>query len=85
MTTKLSSMYGVDIYTDKGRYIGQAKEFIIDLEKGEVIRVSLESLSGLSGDEIKGILREKSVLFSTVKSVGDVLIIDLEKRGERME
>ncbi len=80
MTTKLSSMYGTDIYTDRGKYIGEAKEFIIDLEKGEVIRISLESLAGLSGEEIKKVLREKSLLYSTVKSVGDVIIVDLENK-----
>lgn len=80
MTTKISSLYGGEIYTDKGKYIGQAKEFIIDLEKGEVIRISLESLAGLGNEEIKEVLRKKSVLYSSVKSVGDVIIVDLEKK-----
>lgn len=80
MTIKISALYGREIYTDKGKYLGQAKEFIIDLEKGEVLRISLESLSGLTNEEIKEVLRKKSVLYSCVNSVEDAIIVNLEKK-----
>ncbi|MEM3609966.1 MAG: PRC-barrel domain-containing protein [Candidatus Aenigmatarchaeota archaeon] len=85
MSMKISNLYGMDIYTDKGKYIGQAKDFIIDLEKGEVIRISLENLTGLSGEEIKAVLRDKSILYSCVKSVSDIIVVDLEKKNPSLD
>ena len=76
MAVKLSDIYGVDIYTDNGKYLGRVHDLIIDLEKGEVTRLTLEPLNFLvSKDEALRILREKSIIYKNVKSVGDVVIV----------
>ncbi len=74
MTVRLSKMYGMDIFTDAGRFIGNAQDFIVDTEGGEVVRILLEQLSG-SKDDIKRILKEKSILYKNVKSVEDVILV----------
>ena len=82
MAVRLSKMYGLDIYTDNGKYLGRVHDLIIDLEKGEIVRLTLEPLNFLvSKDEAMRILREKSLLYKNVKSVSDVVIVtqDLEK------
>jgi sporulation protein YlmC with PRC-barrel domain len=74
MTTKLSRLYGMDIFTDAGKFIGNANDFIVDFESGEVSRILLEQLP-TGKDDAKRALREKSVLYKNVKSVEDVIVI----------
>ena len=75
MTLKVSKIYGMDIYTDGGRFLGRVQEILLDLEKGEVIRLTMEPLNSVSKDEAKRILRDKSVLYKSVKSVEDVVVV----------
>ncbi|HNT60400.1 MAG TPA: PRC-barrel domain-containing protein [Candidatus Bilamarchaeaceae archaeon] len=72
MTVKLSKMYGMEIFTDGGKYVGTAQDFVVDLEGGEVARMLLEQFSSNKGKEI---LKEKSVLYKNVKSVEDVIVV----------
>jgi len=72
MTVKLSKLYGMEIFTDGGKYVGTAQDFVMDLEAGEVARILLESFSSSKGKEI---LKEKSVLYKNVKSVEDVMVV----------
>jgi sporulation protein YlmC with PRC-barrel domain len=83
MSTKLSRMYGMDIFTDAGKFLGNAQDFIIDVESGEVSRILIEQLPA-SKDEAKKTIRDKSILYSNVKSVEDVIVVTkgLPKPGE---
>ncbi len=74
MTMKLSRMYGMDMFTDSGKFLGNAQEFIVDVEAGEVVRVLIEQLPS-SKDEARKTLKEKSVLYKNVKSVEDVIVV----------
>lgn len=76
MAIRLSKIYGLDIYTDTGKFLGRVHDLIIDLEKGEVVRITLEPLNFLvSKEEALRILREKSLLYKNVKSISDVVIV----------
>jgi sporulation protein YlmC with PRC-barrel domain len=74
MTVKLSRMYGMEIFTDGGKYVGSAQDFIVDLESGEISRLLLEPLSS-SKERTKEVLKEKSVIYKNVKSVEDVIVV----------
>jgi len=74
MTTKLSRMYGMDIFTDGGKFLGNAQDFIVDAESGEISRVLLEQLPP-SKEDARKVLREKSILYKNVKSVEDVIVV----------
>lgn len=74
MAVKLSRMYGMDIFTDSGRFLGNAQDFIIDFEGGEVSRVLIEPLPS-SKLEARKTLRDKSILYKNVKSVEDVIVV----------
>lgn len=74
MTTKLSRMYNMDIFTDSGKFLGNAQDFIVDVESGEVSRILVEALPP-SKEDAKKALREKSVLYKNVKSVEDVIVV----------
>ncbi|MCD6549434.1 PRC-barrel domain-containing protein [Candidatus Micrarchaeota archaeon] len=76
MSIRLSKMYGMDIYTDGGKFLGRVQDIIIDLEKGEIIRLTLEPLSyHITKEDAVRILKEKSILYKNVKSVEDVVVV----------
>lgn len=75
MGMKVSKIYGMDIYTDSGKFLGRVQDVLIDLEQGKIVRMVMEPLASVSKDEAKRILREKSVLYSSVKSVEDVVVV----------
>lgn len=65
----------MDIYTDGGRFLGKVQDVIIDLESGEVVRLTMDPLNSVSKEEAKKILRDRSVLFKSVKSIEDVVVV----------
>jgi sporulation protein YlmC with PRC-barrel domain len=74
MTMKLSDLYGMDIFTDTGKFLGTAQEIIIDVERGEIVRILLEPLPS-SKERALEVIREKSILYKNVKSVEDVVVV----------
>ncbi|MEM4633862.1 MAG: PRC-barrel domain-containing protein [Candidatus Anstonellaceae archaeon] len=75
MVVKISKIYGMDIYTDGGKFLGRVQEILLDLEKGEILRLTMEPLNSVSKDEAKRILRDRSVLYKSVKSIEDVVVV----------
>ncbi len=78
MAFNLSEMYGMDIFTDNGKFLGTAQDFIIDVEKGEVVRILLEELPS-SKEKALETIKEKSVLYKNVRSVEDVIVVTKNK------
>ena len=74
MSMRLSKLYGMDVFTDSGKFLGTAQDFIVDVEKGEVLRILLEPLPA-SKEKAKEVLRDKSVMYKNVKSVDDVIVV----------
>ena len=74
MTARLSKLYGMDIFTDSGKFIGNAQDFIVEFEGGEVSRILLEPIPSGKEDAKKS-LRDKSILYKNVKSVEDVIVV----------
>jgi len=85
MAIKVSKIYGMDIYTDGGKFLGRVQEILLDLEKGEVVRLTMEPLSSVSKEEAQRILRDKSVLYKSVKSVEDVVVVSKGSAPAGME
>lgn len=79
MGVKLSKLYGMDIYSDGAEYVGKVNDVILNLEKGEIIRITTDPLRGVLKADAKKMLREKSVLYKNVVSVRDIMIVS--KRG----
>lgn len=75
MGMKVSKIYGMDIYTDAGKFLGSVQDVLIDLELGKVIRLVMEPLTNISREEAKKVLRERSVLFNSVKNIEDVVVV----------
>ena len=72
---KMSEIYSMDIYSDGGQYLGEVRDAIIDLEKGEVSRLLMQEWRNADKTEVRKILQQKSVLFKNVKNIGDVVLV----------
>jgi len=75
MSMRISKLYGMDIFSDAGRYMGKVYDIIVDVEKGEVVRLTLESIHAASREEAQRIIKEKTVLYKNVRSVEDVVVV----------
>jgi sporulation protein YlmC with PRC-barrel domain len=73
----------MDIYSDAGKYLGRVIDLILDLEKGEVVRMTMQPLMSISRDEARKVLREASVLYRNVKSVEDVVVVTKSSATEK--
>ncbi|MBI5223223.1 PRC-barrel domain-containing protein [Candidatus Micrarchaeota archaeon] len=74
MATKLSKLYDMEIFTDSGLFVGKAEDFILDLETGNVARILLVPLPNAK-DAARDALRQKSIKYENVRSVGDVIVV----------
>ncbi|MFH1200650.1 MAG: PRC-barrel domain-containing protein [Candidatus Micrarchaeota archaeon] len=75
MAVKLSQLMGMDIYTDNAQYVGKVYDVILDLQKGEIARLTLEPIHVTSKEEAKRVFREKTVLYKSVKAVENIVIV----------
>ncbi len=82
---EISEIYNKDVYTDSGQYLGEVRDAIIDLEKGEVSRLLMEEWRNPSRDEVKRIVQGKSVLFKNIKNIGDVVLVSTSAQATRQE
>jgi sporulation protein YlmC with PRC-barrel domain len=71
----ISELYGIDIYGDDGKYVGKVNDVILNLEKGKIVRITTEPLRFVSKLKAKTVLKEKSILYRNVRTVGDILIV----------
>jgi len=78
MSKRLSELYGMDIYSQKAKYVGRVEDVILNLEKGEVMRLSLQPFrSGqLPSEEVKRILQGESISYDEVVEVGDIILCE---------
>ena len=76
-------MYGLGIYDDNGAYLGKAFDLILDMESGDVIRITTEPLRDITNtkEDINKVLQQKSILFKRVKSIKDIIVVG-KKAGQ---
>ncbi len=81
---KISEIYRMDIYSDDGQYVGDVQDVIIDLEKGEISRLLMTPWKNAKGDA-NLVLKKKSILYKSVKNIGDVVLVGGAASGSREE
>jgi len=76
MSKRLSEFYGTDIYTEQAEYVGKVEDIILNLEKGEIMRLTLKSFKTrrLPSEEVRKILQEESIGYPDIARVGDIII-----------
>ena len=60
-----------------GRYIGKVEDIILNLQKGEIMRITLAPLKSgfLSKSKVEEILKENSIGYQDVEEVGDIVLV----------
>jgi len=83
MSIRASKLYGLDIYDGEGQYLGKVHDLILNMETGEVVRVTTEPLkANLSKEDLPKVLQRKSVLYKRVRAVSDIMIVGRGAPGE---
>jgi len=85
MSKRLSELYGMDIFTEKAEYVGQVGDVILNLEKGEIMQLSLKPFRGGStiGINIRKVLQEESIPFDEITRIGDIILCKKNPRADR--
>jgi sporulation protein YlmC with PRC-barrel domain len=82
---KVSQLMGMDVYTDAAKFVGKVYDVILDLQKGEVVRLTLEPIKVVNKEDAKRIFREKTVLYKSVKAVERIVIVTAVQMEEPEE
>jgi sporulation protein YlmC with PRC-barrel domain len=84
MTKRISSLYGMDVFSLKGEYVGKVQDVILNLEKGSIMSMCLKPFRESSTDsaEVKRILKEESISYDNVSTVGEVVLVKTKPARE---
>ncbi|RLI95064.1 MAG: hypothetical protein DRO92_02235 [Candidatus Altiarchaeales archaeon] len=85
MSKRLSELYGMDIFTEKAEHVGRVEDVIVNLEKGEIMQLSLRSFKpkSIAGLDVRKILQEESISFEEIVRIGDIIICKKDPRAEK--
>ncbi|PIY91417.1 hypothetical protein COY71_03275 [Candidatus Micrarchaeota archaeon CG_4_10_14_0_8_um_filter_60_7] len=72
---KVSQLMGMDIFTDNAVPMGKVYDVIIDLQKGEIVRLTMEPISASSKEEAKKVFKERTVMYRSVKAVDRIILV----------
>ena len=78
---RLSEIPGLDVYSDNAKILGKAHDLVLDLQKGEVARITLQPIESLLGTSQQWI-KENTVSYKNVTSVGDIIVVSSKPRAD---
>jgi len=90
MRVEVTSLYGLDVYTDTGIYVGKVKDVAIDIKERKIAGIAVGNVNkDLFPVEGKGVI----IPHRWVLAIGDIILIKQverprrkkEERGERVE
>ncbi|MBS3060238.1 MAG: PRC-barrel domain-containing protein [DPANN group archaeon] len=68
---RISDLYGSEIYDQGGKFWGNVKDIILNVEEGNVLRLSTETIR----QETIQHFAKKSIPYSKVVSAGQIVIV----------
>ena len=71
---RVSELVGMDIFNDRGQKVGKIFDVVLDMQKGEVVRLALEPIYAANKDEAKRLFRDKTILYRNVRAVEKIVI-----------
>lgn len=84
MIGEISTLLGLRVYTDEGRYVGVVKDLVLDVEKRQIRSLAISDFNrAVIDSKAKGIL----LPYRLVKAVGDIIIVKdvFEKKKKKKE
>ncbi len=76
MVSRLNEMSGLDVFTEEGKHIGVLDDVSIDPDTGKVLGMIVSKLDPKFSEHV-GAEGKKGVVvpYSTVKSIGDIVLM----------
>jgi sporulation protein YlmC with PRC-barrel domain len=82
MIGEISTLLGLKVYTDEGRYVGVVKDLVLDVENRRIKSLAISDYNKtLINSKAKGIL----IPYRLVKAVGDIVIVKDVFRAKKEE
>lgn len=66
---KVSEYYDIPIYSDRGRYVGEVQDIVLDFDEGKIL--------GLGFGHKKG--KVTTVPYDSIMAIGDIVIVSTGK------
>ncbi len=76
MTTRISKLFGMDIYQTDATYRGKVHDLIVNIEQGVIETITTQPLKVNSKLEAKKIITEHSIPYNKVISSDDIILIN---------
>ncbi len=76
MTTRISKLFGMDIYQTDATYRGKVHDLIVNIEQGVIETITTQPLKVNSKHEAKKIITEHSIPYNKVLSADDIILIN---------
>ncbi|MDD4049477.1 MAG: PRC-barrel domain-containing protein [Candidatus ainarchaeum sp.] len=76
MTTRISKLFGMDIYQTDATYRGKVHDLIVNIEQGVIETITTQPLKVNSKIEAKKIITEHSIPYNKVISADDIILIN---------
>jgi len=82
MEIELSSLYGQDIYTDRGVYVGKVEDVSVDIKERRISGLAVRNINPNAFDV--GNKRGVIIPYRWVIAIGDIILIKhVKKKGRR--
>ncbi|MDY6965175.1 MAG: PRC-barrel domain-containing protein [Halobacteriota archaeon] len=82
MKVELTSLYGLNVYTDRGTYVGRVDDIVIDPNEKKISGLAIGSINTNIFDlESKGVI----IPYRWITAIGDIVLmkeVQLNKRAE---
>ncbi|MDF2956546.1 MAG: Sporulation protein YlmC [Candidatus Alkanophagales archaeon MCA70_species_1] len=80
MRVEVTSLYGLDVYTDTGIYVGKVKDVAIDVKERKIAGLAVEDVNkDLFSVEAKGVI----IPHRWILAIGDIILIKHVERLRR--
>jgi len=78
MEIQLSSLYGQDLYTDRGIYVGKIADISVDIKEKRVSGLAVKNVNpnAFSAGKARGVI----IPYRWVTAIGDIVLIKHVKR-----
>jgi sporulation protein YlmC with PRC-barrel domain len=84
MEIQLSSLYGQDLYTDRGIYVGKIEDVSVDIREKRISGLAVRNVNpnAFNPGKKKGVL----IPFRWVTAIGDIVIVKhVRRKGAEQE
>ncbi|HID19859.1 MAG TPA: photosystem reaction center subunit H [Methanophagales archaeon] len=84
MEIELSSLYGLDLYTDRGIYVGKVEDVSVDIKEKRISGLAVRNVNpnAFEVSKNKGVI----IPYRWVTAIGDIVLIKhVKRRGVERE